>query len=319
VIELIEVVDLKQAKPGFDLFFSSWIIKSEGKIIVVDPGPSSSINLLINKLNELSIYKIDYLLLTHIHLDHAGGAGLLASLFKVGEIYVHSLGVKHLKDPEKLWQASKGTLGEIATMQQKPLPVPGHLLRSVELTNFNSLTKLIELGNNQFIQVIPTPGHAPHHLSFLMGDYLFIGEALGVVLAAECFNTNSGLERKCLENYLRPATPPKFNRKDYLSSIDNLKNIDCDYLCFGHYGIRKREDSYFERSINQLKQWVKIVDHFKSNLSSPKVLSDESLEYLMQLIITFDNNIKLLESIGKDYFLREAIFIRNTIKGIFFS
>ena len=183
----LDLVDLDQNREGFRKFLCCWIYRSSDRIFIVDPGPKSSAGVLIEALQKKGIQRLDYILLTHIHLDHAGAARELLDAFPDARIFCHHSGAKHIVDPGKLWQGSLQVLGDVARMYGEPAPVPAQrMVTEAEL-------------KQRGVEVIATPGHAVHHVSYLCDDILFIGEAFG---------TRVPLDSK--KRYLRPATPPRF-------------------------------------------------------------------------------------------------------------
>ena len=107
---------------------SPWLISikagSTPVNILIDPGPSSAIPSLACALDELNISNLDWILLTHIHIDHAGGVGLLISQYPSAKVLVHHRGIRHLANPERLWQGSVNTLGDLAHLYGEIVPVP---------------------------------------------------------------------------------------------------------------------------------------------------------------------------------------------------
>ena len=173
---------------NFTSLLSCWVYKDKDLCFLVDPGPTSVISSLKQALNKLGIKntKLDYVLLTHIHMDHAGGTGELIKFFPNVQIICHPNGINHMINPTKLWEGSLKVLGDVANLYGKITPVPED-----RITN----QKFVANGK---IEVIETLGHAPHHQSYLFDRYLFAGEAAGVNLSL-----TDGI-------FTRPATPPVF-------------------------------------------------------------------------------------------------------------
>jgi glyoxylase-like metal-dependent hydrolase (beta-lactamase superfamily II) len=277
----VYLVDLRLPLSGFYNFFSSWIILRKDKVYVIDPGPASTINTLIDKLQELGCSSIDHLLLTHIHLDHAGGAGHLVRNFKVNNILCFEKAVSHLVNPEQLWQGSLKILGNVALAQGKPLSVPAELF----------------VGEVPEVKIIPSPGHAPHHISFLIDNNLYIGEALGVVLPQIDLS------------YIRPATPPKFFLKTYLNSINLLSKVACNTLCFGHFGYLPKTKEIFVKALDQITLWLDVV-------KSVTYEKQTDIDFMIKLLVEKDQNLRPFYSLPEDIQSREKIFIKNTIDGL---
>lgn len=88
-LENLYIVDLDQPLEGFYTFLNSWVYRQDGLTIAVDPGPRSTIPVLVEALKQLKVEKLDYILLTHIHIDHAGGTGLLVKHFQEARVICH--------------------------------------------------------------------------------------------------------------------------------------------------------------------------------------------------------------------------------------
>lgn len=283
----IRLIDLPLNLPGYYNFISSWLITIDNKNILVDPGPTASIPILIESLNKYGIKKLAAVLLTHIHLDHAGGIGDLVNNFNVEKVFCFSKATKHLLNPEQLWEASKANLKEFALVQGEPKAVAKNIV-------FEARERIVL--DNLEIPVFETPGHASHHISYLIKDHLFIGEALGVIVEGN-------------SKYLRPATPPKFSKEVYLSSIAKLSTVDAKYLCFGHFGKRENSRELFDNSLKQIKAWIETVSLF---IKEDNYIEDVIIDTLIKEDQFFSEFINLSSEIK----LRELRFIKNSIKGI---
>jgi len=282
------LINLDQKIKGFRNFISSWLYRDEDITFLVDPGPSRSIEALKKVLDELGVREIDYILLTHIHIDHAGGAGTLPEHFPGVKILCHPKGIEHMINPAKLWKGSIAVLGDIARAYGEIIPVPQESI-------FYGDT--IE-NKNQSIEVILTPGHAPHHLSFSFKQYLFAGEAAGV---------HQSLPDTI---YARPATPPKFKLETSLSSLDKVITKKPKIVCYGHYGLNREGVKALAICKEQLVLWTNEV---REQLASGKNFFEKKvIESLMEKDKLF-SNYKYLEN---DIKKREDYFIHNSIKGM---
>jgi len=282
------LIDLNQNMTGFKKFISSWLYVGDNITIIVDPGPISSIEFLIYTLKKLGVSKIDHILLTHIHIDHAGGAGLLLRQYPMANVNCHPKGISHMVDPEKLWQGSVKVLGDIAILYGKISPVDKNKIQ---------FQNNIDTGDG-IIQVLETPGHASHHLSYLFQDFLFAGEVAGVILA-----TDNGI-------YKRPATPPKFKLEVCLNSLEKLKNLDFNLFCFGHYGADENPKQIIKEAEKQLQLWVEIA-------KKESAKGEESVEdRIVDRLLIEDDLFTVFAKLPSDIKQRENYFIRNTIKGM---
>jgi len=215
VLEKLYRITLFPPIPGFANFISVWLYKGP-PCFIVDIGPSVTIPQLITALKSLEVYRIDYLFLTHIHIDHAGGAGDFLHFFPETPVIVHPEGISHLIDPSRLWKGSVEVLGEIAKAYKPIKPVPENLL--MDVNQFHSYP----------VEPILTPGHSAHHISYQFEDILFAGEAAGV-----------NLSEAAGQAYLRPATPPRFFLETFVQSLDRLLDRNTDLICYGHWGAKE--------------------------------------------------------------------------------
>jgi glyoxylase-like metal-dependent hydrolase (beta-lactamase superfamily II) len=273
---------------GFNNFISAWLYR--GKITcLIDVGPSTTATDLLRALQELKIDKLDYILLTHIHLDHAGAIGEIAVAFSQTPIVCHPAGIPHLVEPSRLWQGTKKVLGSMALDYGPIKPVAEN--RLLDATGFH----------NKLITPILTPGHAAHHVSFQTEKYLFAGETGGVHISLP-------------ENrfYLRPATPPKLFLEIALQSLDSLIACRAKSICYGHFGIQKDAAKMLEIHRNQLLFWEKVIkDEMDHHGSRTENLVAASLERLLKedpLMETFDQ-------LPSDIQQREIYFLQNSISG----
>ena len=279
------LITLPPPIPGFDDFIGCWLYRGNISFIV-DPGPSASSEALLRALEELKINRLDYILLTHIHIDHAGGVGHIAARFPESPIICHKAGIPHLVDPSRLWEGSVKTLGETAKAYGPIKPVSSD--HFIQADQFKS----------DIITPVFTPGHSPHHVSYMTEKYLFAGEAAGVFLSLD-----SGRE------YLRPATPPRFFLEISTNSIDALIEKNPLNICYGHHGIKENAVEMLNKHRNQLMLWEKIIKkEIKNNNNGFLTPCFNRLLKEDLLIVGFSH---MSQSVQK----REQGFIINSIKG----
>ncbi len=283
------LVDLDLPLTGFRQFISCWIYQKEGHTLVIDPGPTATVPFLVRALKKLDVRRIDYLLLTHIHLDHGGGTGALLKHFPDTPVNCHPKGIPHLIDPERLWQGSLNVLGKIAHSYGAVQPVKPELL---------SYQTQIRTGRFT-IDVIETPGHAAHHVNYLVDDLLFVAETAGVSISA-----GDGF-------YQRIATPPRFIYNVYKASLQKAAQIPARLLCLGHYGVRSDPGAFFKTADDQLEFWLNALE---DHLEKEDVYDEQAL--LKQLLHS-DPALRLFPKMERDIQKRELYFCRNSLQGMY--
>ena len=278
------LIPIKQDRPGFDNFIGSWVYRGD-RSVVVDVGPSRSVNLLIQSLAELGMEKVDFVLLTHIHVDHAGGLAEFLRFFPMARVICHSKAISHLMDPTKLWLGTQKALGELALTYGPVSPVKKDRLIPHTEAHVPGL------------EIVETPGHAPHHLSYVYERNLFAGEAGGIYLTVD------GLE------YLRPATPPVFFLKEFAESIDRLILHGDFPMFYGHFGKAETSRPMLQRARDQLLFWEKIVSE-ESSRSGENVM-----ERCLERLLAEDPELKAFPRMTREDQARERFFSINSIKG----
>jgi glyoxylase-like metal-dependent hydrolase (beta-lactamase superfamily II) len=202
---------------------ASYVVPGPDGWTIIETGPTTCREHLAEGIAAAGIDReeVDRILVTHIHLDHAGGVGAAAELFPSATVYVHREGLAHLLDPSKLVASARRAWGPAAdSLWGTILPVPSD--RVVALSGGEDLR--LKGGN---LHVVNTPGHAKHHLAFFdeATHSLFTGDAAGVHL--------SGTDR------VRPALPPPdLDIEALLDSVDRMRKLNPERLLYTHFGPR---------------------------------------------------------------------------------
>jgi glyoxylase-like metal-dependent hydrolase (beta-lactamase superfamily II) len=200
------VIDVMQM--GLDRVIGAWEVDG----VIVDPGPGSTID---NLLEGLGGEAPRALLLTHIHLDHAGASGGLVRRFPGLEVYVHERGAPHMVDPERLMKSARQLYGEeLDRLFGEMLPVPEENLHVLS-------------GGEEVLgfRVAYTPGHASHHVSYLHEDSgeAFVGDVCGVRVPPS-------------ERTAPPTPPPDIDVEAWSASLDLIAGWAPEALCLTHFG-----------------------------------------------------------------------------------
>ncbi|VFQ43237.1 MBL fold metallo-hydrolase [Desulfoluna butyratoxydans] len=281
------MVGLNPPIAGYESFLSAWIYVGDVTFLV-DTGPSVTAGALVKALESLGVSRLDYILLTHVHIDHAGAAGDLAVFFPETQVVCHSRGIPHLLNPHQLELSTAKVLGETAVQYGPVRPVSESRLVPAESFMSNS------------VMPVPTPGHASHHVSYQTDRYLFTGEAAGA-----CFPGVLGI------SYMRPSTPPPFYYDISLQSLETLMELKPERLCYGHYGSFEFGERVLWQHREQLRLWDSIVT---SEISRGQVGADLELSVLKSILETDPLVLPFLDMEGP-LRLRELFYLQNSIKG----
>lgn len=274
---------------GFEDFISAWVHTTD-PVCVIDPGPAVGGSTLLAALDELGVSRLDYILLTHIHIDHAGGVRALSDAFPEAPVVCHPKGIAHVADPERLWQGSLKTLGSIARAYGPIEPVPRERLCAADRLRSESLA------------AVPTPGHAAHHFSYLLNNgMLFAGEAGGNCLPL--------VDGGC---YLRPATPPRFFLETHLQSLDRLIALNPERICYGHVGMQTGARRLLEAYRDQLLRWERLIRPF---VIAPSEDEAAAMAACRDHLLRSDPLLAGFASLPAAVQERERGFIINSIKG----
>ncbi len=220
----VYVIDTGFVRPRFD---ASHLIVEQGRAAFVDTGTNHAVPRLLEALESLGLARdaVDYVIATHVHLDHAGGAGALLQHLPSARLVVHPLGARHLVDPSRLMASARTVYGdaEVARSYGELIPVPAE--RVLETHDAMALHLA-----GRALQFIHTPGHARHHHCIWdeRSRGLFTGDTLGVAYPE--FSSTLGV-------WLIPATPPtQFDPDALRASVRRVLSFDPQRVYLTHYG-----------------------------------------------------------------------------------
>lgn len=222
---------------------AAYLIPHAQGAILVECGPSSTLPALQAGLEAYGLTASDVtdVLLTHIHLDHAGAAGWLAR--QGARIHVHPAGAPHLRDPEKLLNSAQRIYGDMMqTLWGEVLPVPPESLRILQDGDE------IEIGSLHF-QAIDTPGHAEHHFVYVLDDLCFSGDIGGVRVGN-------------LRHLRLPMPPPELHLGKWRESLMRLRELPIRRIAPTHYGIFDDADWHLaaiEKALNDVETWIESI------------------------------------------------------------
>jgi glyoxylase-like metal-dependent hydrolase (beta-lactamase superfamily II) len=273
-------------------FVAAYLIENNGRAAFVDTGCYLSVPTLLATLDEKNISRaaVDFIILTHIHLDHAGGAGELIKHLPNANIYVHERGAQHLIDPSKLRAGVIGVYGELFFKQFLGDLIPTPEDRVIIAKEGDTLSL-----SGRELRFIDTPGHARHHLC-IWDEYskgIFSGDTLGVSYRE--FDTEQG----CL--IFPPTTPIQFDPEAWIETIDKLMTLKPKSAYLTHFN----RIEFTQQSANMLKQHIngftQIANRHKDDTNRHKAIKEALLTYLLKIAyehgVTFDKTqqIKLFK------------------------
>jgi glyoxylase-like metal-dependent hydrolase (beta-lactamase superfamily II) len=219
----ITAVDAEYLYPGHA---AAHVIEDRGRAAFVDVGTNASVPYLLAALAELGIARADvqYLLLTHVHLDHAGGAGLLMRELPNARALLHPRGAPHMIDPARLIAGSKAVYGEepFRRMYGELLPMAAERVHAVQDG------ERVQLGERT-LELIHTPGHAQHH-------YVVVDQAHASIFTGDTF----GISYRALDTaqgaFITPSTvPTQFDPQQHLASIDRMLSYRPQVMYLMHF------------------------------------------------------------------------------------
>ncbi len=229
---------------GEEGIIGSYLLADGNELAVIDPGPGSMIEPLLDAIRQAGFEPQDvtHLLATHVHLDHAGSVGSLVKHMPKAKVYAHSKGVPHLLDTTKVVASATRIYGErMPQLWGEIASTPADRLQTIEDGNVLNVA-------GRRLEVHYTPGHAVHHVVFFdthSGD-LFAGDTAGVRL--------QGVD------YVRPPTPPPdIDIEAWLDSMDTIKKLHPAVLYLGHFGATHDATQHLERLREQLISWGNYV------------------------------------------------------------
>ncbi|MGW5417830.1 MBL fold metallo-hydrolase [Actinomadura geliboluensis] len=243
-----DVYEIDTRMAGYSGITAGYLILSD-RPCLVEPGTSGSAPVVQAALRQLGVGPDDLasVVVTHIHLDHAGGVGDIAEMYPRAEVVVHEKGARHLADPARLMRSARMVYGDsLDTLFGELKPTDAARIRAVEDTGS------IDLGGGRRLESHYSPGHAKHHVGLMdsrTGD-LYVGDAAGIYIPETAD--------------VKPATPPPdFDLDTALASLGKFRALGPQRLLFAHYGPVTEVDATLERSAEELRVWVDAVQDAK--------------------------------------------------------
>ena len=268
-----------------------YVVKGSRKTAVIDCGYASSYGNVMQGLRQLGVEpsRVDYLIPTHVHLDHAGAAGHLVRHMPRAKVIAHERAAPHLVDPTRLVESATSVFGEkLVQMYGKPMPVDKNKVAAVGAESH------VDLGGVS-LTTLHAPGHAPHQISVLLEEehLLFSADAVGIVFPG--FPT------------LIPTTPPpSLDPVKLISTLEMLRQTAPKMLLVPHFGVRKDVNLVLDRTKEKVDSWVKEVSRLNDMHMTPEQIVDE-----LRRMITAETGIRSSDIPGY-----ASVPIRTSVLGI---
>jgi glyoxylase-like metal-dependent hydrolase (beta-lactamase superfamily II) len=284
----MSIIDLETG--GFRNLIASYVLAGN-KTAVIETGPTSSINKLLTGLEELGVQpqNVTCVAVTHVHIDHSGGAGTLLEALPNAKVLVHRRGAPHLINPTRLWEATKTTLGDVAEIMGEPKPI------SEERVVLASEGLTIDLGKGLKLMVTEAPGHAAHSVSYYesLNEGIFPGDSAGAYLPE--FDT------------VFPTTPPPFRPDIAAVSLDKLISLKPKTLFYSHFGEAPDAVMRLRNYQVQIRRWLSIV--------MEGVKRGNSDEAIREAVLAQDETIQKAVPALRGNPVHRKTLIENSVRG----
>jgi glyoxylase-like metal-dependent hydrolase (beta-lactamase superfamily II) len=225
---------------------AGWLVPGDNPVLV-ETGSQTSVPVVLDSLAALGVGPDDLagIVVTHIHLDHAGGVGDLARAFPKATVYVHPVGARHLVDPTRLVASAARVFGEtLDSLYGRLDPTPVERIRALDDG------EEIDLGRGRMLTAVHSPGHASHHLALhdSGSGVLFAGDAAGVRLP------DIGV--------LRPATPPpEFDLDLAIASLRLFAGRRPSAVALAHFGVLEGDPAeVLGEAEDVLREWAAVAE-----------------------------------------------------------
>ncbi len=221
---------------GAERVIGSYLLDTEDGPAIFDCGPTTCMEALKEGLRSrgLELRDVRHLLLSHIHLDHAGAAGVLVREHPELQVHVSAIGAPHLVDPSRLEASARRLYGDaFDDLWGELAPVPEENVHAVG-------------GRVLGLECFPTPGHASHHVSYLDdAGTLYAGDAAGVRIQPH-------------STVLPPTPPPEFDLETWLHTLDEIERRAPARLALVHFGVAEDVERHLVELRRRLEEWVRL-------------------------------------------------------------
>ncbi|MEM0348685.1 MAG: MBL fold metallo-hydrolase [Candidatus Caldarchaeum sp.] len=239
VSEKVYLIDTRAL--GFEKIVACYLVWGK-KTALVDAGYAATADIVINALRELGVTRLDYIIPTHVHLDHSGAVWRIAEHFREAEVIAHQKAVKHLVDPSKLVASVLDVYGpDILQVFGEVKPVEEHRVHSA------GDGETLVLGDVE-LTFIYTPGHAPHQFTIAVSDGSIItADAVPAKYPGKPF-------------IIPPTPPPSFDLNQYIDSLAKLGKLGSAVFHTPHFGSYQTDEAYVEFLVKKTREFVSAAE-----------------------------------------------------------
>ena len=254
-------------------FASIYILRKDDKVAIIETGNYFSVSNIQKALEKdgLSFSDVAYVIPTHVHLDHAGGAGQLMKQCKDAKLIVHPRGARHMIDPQKLIAGATAVYGEKKFKELYGDIIPIEANRVIEAEdNF-----LLDFEGRE-LKFIDTPGHAKHH--FCIWD-----KQTGTMFTGDTFGISYRDLDKDGEVYIFPSTSPvQFDPKALVESINKIMEYNPHRVCLTHFSAIKPSKQVVEQLIDGIKFVSNLAKKYATHNDAELIIREKMMEYFLK-------------------------------------
>lgn len=265
----ITLVDADYIQPGVA---ATYIVRQDDAVAIIETGTSHTVPLLLEVLTTMGLSRdnVRYVIPTHVHLDHACGAGELIAQCPNAELVIHPRGAAHMIDPSKLIAGTTAVYGEEKFQQLYGTVTPVPENRVIEAPDNFELDM-----NGRTLRFLDTPGHARHHFCIhdVMSNGIFSGDTFG--LCYPSLKTPNGVY------VMATTTPVQFEPDAYVNSIDRMMSLDPDYFYLTHYGRIDADPNVAEQLKSCVLDFADMGLQAQQLPNRTKAIKAQMMEYLI--------------------------------------
>ena len=231
---------------------SVYVVDAE-RPAIIDTGTGGDYDAVAGALDELGI-DLEFIVPTHVHLDHAGGAGRLLEDHPDAEVRIHERGVRHLVEPDRLVAGTKSAVGDQWQYYADPVPVPEDRIEGLQDGDE------LDLGDRTLV-AHEAPGHAPHQHIFHEPDegIVFTADAAGLYVSAE-------------DTIRETSPPPQFDLDQARRDVSMIADLEPETLAFAHFGPREFDADLLSDYKRTLVEWVQAVKQKRAELGNDEAV-----------------------------------------------